>query len=290
LGLSCWRQSKNNLKKIKKLHRKIQQLKRYKSKNNIKKDLKEKQIKEAHIEYVNMISSYIIKVNETVQNVKLTDNKFFLELLKIDKYVDYAKKLIDQIERRVINNEIIPHEEKIFSIFEDYTEWICKGKAGVPVELGLRVCILKDQNGFILNYKVMEKTTDDKIAIPIVEETKSKFENLKSCSFDKGFYSPFNLKILRSIIDVVIMSKKGKLSQKEKEVEHSDFFIQEKNKHSAVESAINALENHGLDRCPDRGIDGFKRYVSLAVLGRNLQIIGHSLQQKALNKQQNKAA
>ena len=57
-----------------------------------------------------------------------------------------------------------------------------------------------------------------------------------------------------------------------------------------VESAINALENHGLNRCPDRGIEGFERYVSLAVLGRNLQILGNLIQQKRFKieqKQQN---
>ena len=37
---------------------------------------------------------------------------------------------------------------------------------------------------------------------------------------------------------------------------------------TAVESAINALEAHGLDRCPDHGIDGFKRYIALAVFTR----------------------
>jgi hypothetical protein len=31
-----------------------------------------------------------------------------------------------------------------------------------------------------------------------------------------------------------------------------------------VESAINALEAHGLDRCPDHGLAGFQRYVALA--------------------------
>jgi hypothetical protein len=36
--------------------------------------------------------------------------------------------------------ETIPHEEKVFSLFQPHTEWISKGKAGVPVELGLRVC------------------------------------------------------------------------------------------------------------------------------------------------------
>ena len=49
---------------------------------------------------------------------------------------------------------------KIFSLFEPQTEWISKGKAGVPVELGLRVCILADQHPFILHHHVMEKQTD----------------------------------------------------------------------------------------------------------------------------------
>ena len=41
-----------------------------------------------------------------------------------------------------------------------------------------------------------------------------------------------------------------------------------------MESCINALENHGLGRCPDRGIKNFERYISLAVLGRNIQKLG----------------
>lgn len=40
-----------------------------------------------------------------------------------------------------------------------------KGKAGVPVELGLRVCIIEDQYQFILHHRVMEKETDDKIGL-----------------------------------------------------------------------------------------------------------------------------
>ena len=47
-----------------------------------------------------------------------------------------------------------------------------------------------------------------------------------------------------------------------------------------VESDINALEQHGLDRCPDTGIDGFKRYVALAVLATNLHRLGTLLQKQ----------
>ncbi len=95
---------------------------------------------------------------------------------------------------------------------------------------------------------------------------------------------------LGRVLDGVILPKKGKLSEKDKEREHSEEFVDARRKHSAVESAINALENHGLDRCRDHGIHGFKRYVSLAILARNIQIIGHIEQQKALaaSKEQNK--
>jgi len=82
-----------------------------------------------------------------------------------------------------------------------------------------------------------------------------------------------------------VMPKKGKLSRKDEREEHSEEFVRMRRQHSAVESAINALENHGLDRCPDHGIYGFKRYVALAVLARNLQRLGHIVQQKELKRQ-----
>lgn len=61
-----------------------------------------------------------------------------------------------------------PHAEKVFSVFEPHTERISKGKAGVPVELGLRVCVLEDQFGFILHHRVMCRETDDQVAMPMV--------------------------------------------------------------------------------------------------------------------------
>ena len=42
----------------------------------------------------------------------------------------------------MLEGEKIPHKEKVLSVFQPHTEWINKGKAGVPVELGLRVAVL----------------------------------------------------------------------------------------------------------------------------------------------------
>jgi len=84
---------------------------------------------------------------------------------------------------------------------------------------------------------------------------------------------------LAAMIPLVVMPKKGKLSLVQAEREHDPEFIRLRHQHSAVESAINALEVHGLDRCLDHGIDGFKRYVALAVVARNVQRLGALLRQ-----------
>jgi len=152
--------------------------------------------------------------------------------------------------------------------------------------LGLKVCVVKDQFGFILHHRVMQNETDDKVAVPIIQETKNRFAKLGSCSFDKGFHSPENQIELRKLLDRVVLPRKGKLSAINREIENSEEFREVRRKHSAVESTINALENHGLDRCRDHGINGFERYVGLAILGRNIQIAGHVLQQKELKKVQ----
>jgi hypothetical protein len=71
-----------------------------------------------------------------------------------------------------------------------------------------------------------------------------------------------------------VLPKKGELSGEDKVREYDEEFIQAKKKHSAVEFAINALQVHGFNKCPDHGIEGFKRYAALAVLSRNIQKIG----------------
>ncbi len=50
-----------------------------------------------------------------------------------------------------------------------------------------------------------------------------------------------------------------------------------KNAHNAIESNINELEHRGLDRCPDRSVVNFIKYVSLSITAYNLHKIGREL-------------
>ena len=231
----------------------------------------------AHQEYVDLARQYLDKARASLKSLEelglLAANQM-LTMLEVQQYQLDADRQIDQTTRRVVEGKTIPHGEKVFSIFEPYTEWVVKGKAGVPMELGLRVCIIEDQHQFLLHHQVMEKQTDDQVAVSMVSEAMARFPNLTTCSFDKGFHSPDNQEALAEMLDVVALPRKGKRSKKIQEIESSQDFLQAKQKHSAVESAINGLGVHGLDRCPDRGLDGFKRYVALSIVGRNLQRIG----------------
>jgi IS5 family transposase len=72
-------------------------------------------------------------------------------LQALDHYKKLIIKHIDLLDRRIIQGEKIPHEEKLFSIFEPYTERVNKGKRRPSVELGKKVSITTDQFHLIVD-------------------------------------------------------------------------------------------------------------------------------------------
>jgi hypothetical protein len=277
LALPGWRQSKHNLRQFKKLYRKIQQLKRSTSKDESIREIRMQEIRDAHEDYLTAALGYLDRATRTRAEVLAAAAASLLDVVslsELDGYMAHAERQMSQIRRRVLEGEVIPHGEKVFSIFEPHTEWIVKGKAGVPVELGVRVCILEDQHRFILHHQVMQKQTDDQVAVSMVDQSQASFPNLRVVSFDKGFHSPANREALEERLELVALPKKGRHSDADREREADPAFIKARRKHSAVESAINGLECFGLDMCPDHGIAGFKRYVGLAILARNIHRLG----------------
>jgi hypothetical protein len=279
-GITDWRLSEYGKRKLKKRYRAAQRLKQSTSNNPQKITERDQVIEDAYLAYLGLCIDFMEKARKTINGLPITSPCQKARILSVERFIDHAWRQIDQVHRRVIEGEKIPHEEKVFSVFEEHTEWITKGKAGVPQELGLNVCIVEDSFGFIIHHHVMRNQVDKDVAVPITREAKALYPNLSGCSFDKGFWSPDNFKELDHLLGEVILPKKGKPNKEEQGRQNAEEFIQARKRHSAVESAINALENHGLDRCPDRELDAFYRYVSLAVVSRNLQILGNIIQQK----------
>lgn len=279
-GVSEWRQHYYNVRHLKRLMRTAQNKKRSKAYSEQQQKNNQVLIVAAHQAYLEVAERYLNKAQTTLARLEHSAEFDVLRQLEIEGFMQHALRQIDQTKRRVILGEAIPHAEKVFSIFEPHTEWVSKGKAGVPVELGVKVCILEDQHQFILHHRVMQQQTDEQVAVSMVAEAKQRFANLNACSFDKGFHSPHNQRALKEQLERVTLPRKGKLSHTAQAEQQSAAFSKARRAHSAVESAINALEVHGLDRCPDHGISGFRRYVALAVVARNIHRIGAILWQQ----------
>lgn len=277
-GIPGWRQYQFNLRQVKKLFRRTQKVRYSQSVNDGRGLERSKKNDAIYQAYLDSARFYVAKARQAQQSLEALG--CFIPAMLLYQWIADAERQIDQIDRRVLQDEKIPHAEKVFSIFEPHTEWISKGKAGVPVELGVRVCVLEDQYQFILHHQVMWTETDDKVAVSMVEQAQRRHPDLSQCSFDKGFYTPKNQLDLGEILDQVTLPKKGRLSTADKEREYSEIFGAARVQHPAIESCINNLEHRGLDRCRSHGRHGVERHVALAVVACNLHRIGLVLQRQ----------
>lgn len=237
---------------------------------------KEDRVKQCAKSYLTKAKALYAKLETDKESFPQTDIIDAVIILELERFMQLLHKHIDLLERRVIKGEEIPHEEKMFSIFEQYTEWVTKGKMRPNVELGKKLAITTDQFNLIVDYHIMDHESDSEMVPGLVGRILSDYQ-VKSWSFDKGFWNKTNKELLSKATKTLVLPKKEKCNKAEKEEEHKPSFIKLRNKHSAVESNINELEHRGLNRCPDKGYEHFKRYIGLAVCSFNLKRIGERI-------------
>ncbi|MCP4270034.1 MAG: ISNCY family transposase [Candidatus Brocadiaceae bacterium] len=286
-GINGWRESNSLKKNVKKACRLCQNVRSGKPRKEKSIARKAEEEKRTTKEYYKLVISLVSKVQDTILSLKMIANTEDL-VKELEHYISLTELVASQLIRRVVNGEKIPHDEKIFSIFQPHTEWISKGKAGISQELGVRVAVAEDEYGFLIGWRTMFKETDDKVTVPMSEKVLGQFPTVEMFSFDKGFYSPANSKRITQMCDIPILPKKGKLTTQQKADTKKPQYIKFRHKHSRIESAINAIENHGLDRCRDHGKEGFQTYVGLAVIARNILQIGAIIRTKELKVAQKK--
>ena len=277
-SIKGWRKIKSLRKNMKSLFRATSQ-QVFKGKNERQK----KQYVKQYLVQTRALESRIAELIEQLPVHAYEGPQVLVMTILLEHYKKYITKFSDQIERRLIKDQVIPADEKIYSIFEEHTEWISKGKMNKKVELGHLVLITTDQHQFIVDYKVMEKQKDARQVSDLCERIKNRFVDKKiySHSFDKGFWSHENyITLQEASIEQAILPKRGRHNNEDKERESKPSYKKLRNAHSTVESNINMLEHHGLGRVMDKGLRGYKRSVGLGVLAYNLHILGNVLRAK----------
>lgn len=236
---------------------------------------KEARVKRVVRDYLGVGRELSAKVRESL--VGLCDQPVELAHWEALEYFQrMLDKHLDLVERRLLQEETIPAHEKVFSLFEPHTEWIQKGKLRPNVELGHRLLIATDQHQLIQDYNVAAGVADVDRSVPLADRLLGRYGAgaVASLSFDKGFTREDDRELLSLYVPVVVMPKRGKKNAAQTERESQKHFVALRKRHSAVESEINSLEHHGLNRCLDVGIQGYRRYVGYGVMSYNLHVIG----------------
>ena len=85
------------------------------------KKLLDQKLRKAHSDMMRNAGDFIERAKLTMANIKQIENlssSAVLEMESIKVFIDHALRQIDQIDRRVLQGQAIPHDEKVFSIFQ----------------------------------------------------------------------------------------------------------------------------------------------------------------------------
>jgi IS5 family transposase len=190
---------------------------------------------------------------------------------ELRRFASLGRRVIDQTRRRVLDGEIVPAEEKVYSIFEPHTDLIVK-KAR-EAEYGHKICLTTGASSLVLDCVILEgNPADSTLASGMMQRHTSLYGEVPAeVVFDGGFSSRANLKELKAMgIREVAFSKHRGL--KLNEMVSSAWVLKWlRNFRAGIESSISFLKRcFGLTRCLWRGFASFKSYVWGSILSANL--------------------
>jgi IS5 family transposase len=196
---------------------------------------------------------------------------------ELDHYLPLVARIIHQAHQRIIEGIILPPDEKLYSLFEEHTELIQRGKAGKPIEFGHKILLAQTGEKFIHHYQVMPRRIEDKdLLAPAVEAHKELFGRYPDVlSTDKGFYESMKqIAGLEEKIATVSIAKKGRRTQEEYERETSEAFLDGQSFRAGSEGSISVLKRaFKLGKCFFKGFKKYAASVGLAVLCHNLILL-----------------
>ena len=101
---------------------------------------------------------------------------------------------------------------------------------------------------------------------------------VQTASFDRGFYSAKTSSNSQLLLTILVFRRVIRSFMPNAWQQRRSSFIGLRQRHPGIESAIGALQSgNGLKRCRDHTEIGFERYLGLAILGRNIHVLGKLL-------------
>src|SRR3972149_4995557 len=199
------------------------------------------------------------------------------EAQRLSHYLPIVDKIRDQADKRVFQGVMPAADEKIYSLFEEHTELLIRGKAGKPIEFGHKILLAQTGEKFIHHYRVFPKRQEDKEMVePAIKAHKQLFGIRPDVlATDKGFYESMEqIFALEETITTVSICKKGRSNQQEYERESTEEFKDGQRFRAGCEGSISVLKRaFNLGRCLFKGFKHYAASVGCAVFCHNLVLL-----------------
>jgi transposase, IS5 family len=225
-------------------------------------------------ELVPLAWKVIIQSERAIKQVKQQCNSDVLSqpwIEQVEHYQHLLKKVIDQTQRRVFNDEDVPATEKIVSLFEPHTDIIIKGSR--DIEYGHKINLATDKSGLITAMMIENgNPKDTELFIPLLEQ----YQSLYGCTpnttiADGGYASQDNIDRGKAMgIKRVAFHKKNGLTLKAMGIQEKTL-KKLKNFRAGIEGNISELKRaFGAGKALWKGEEGFMAYVWSSVISYNI--------------------
>jgi IS5 family transposase len=276
-----FRQANHLSRQAKKFSKDVSDLKKGKSKKG-KKLQKARKVRQAYNRLINLsclVMQKAIDVASTIEWSALKQKRKD----ELEEYLDRLDIIISQTFHRVILDEKVEVSQKLFSFFETHATLINRGKFPQPFEVGRRIVVSEGKSGLILDARVMDRgELDSSETIPLLERLHQKYGKLKCLSVDRGYRAKGLEDSFSDYCDEIVIPQWGRPLKGTKET------LDHRAKRwwrSGVESLISALQrSNGLKRCPDKGLEAMRRWVTSGVFSRNMITYGRFLMKRKLEE------
>jgi IS5 family transposase len=180
------------------------------------------------------------------------------------------RRVANVARRRAFDGEKVPHQEKVFSIFEPHAELIMRGRRSRPVEFGHKLLLTQSKEKFITDYVVLEENRgDDKLLPMVLDRHQEKYgRRPESIAADKGFCPDADTyEELEEQVDFLGVPRRTR--------DLADVMMSVWQQWRAgIEGTISCLKRtFRLARCCFRGFKNFASAVGSAVFCHNLTIL-----------------
>ncbi len=220
----------------------------------------------------------IVRVEEVLdkaeQFVGWAKRSACLELMAIGAsladYLPVMRRVADAARRRAFDGEKVPHQDKVFSIFEPHTKLIMRGRRGRPIEFGHKVLLTQSKEKFITDFVVLEENRSDDDLLPmVIERHEQKYgRRPESVAADMGFCPDVDTyEELAEQVDYLGVPRRTR--------DFGDSMMGVWQQWRAgIEGTISCLKRaFRLARCCFRGFNNFASAIGSAVFCHNLTIL-----------------